>query len=70
VTPNIASSAEKCRLKALSRRCARTGAESYIVKPVGFQNFSEVNPHLRLEWALRKTARGVREREAHASKTR
>jgi CheY-like chemotaxis protein len=38
--------------------CRRLGAESYIVKPVGFQNFSEVTPHLRLEWALKKPARG------------
>jgi CheY-like chemotaxis protein/DNA-binding XRE family transcriptional regulator len=34
--------------------CRRLGAASYIVKPVGFQNFSEVVPHLRLDWALKK----------------
>jgi CheY-like chemotaxis protein len=34
--------------------CRRLGAASYIVKPVGFQNFSEVTPHLSLEWALKK----------------
>jgi DNA-binding NarL/FixJ family response regulator len=38
--------------------CRRLGAESYIVKPVGFQNFSEVTTHLRLEWALKKPSRG------------
>lgn len=37
--------------------CLRLGAASYIVKPVGFQNFSEVTPHLHLEWALRKPSR-------------
>jgi CheY-like chemotaxis protein len=34
--------------------CKRLGAESYIVKPVGFQNFSEITPHLKMEWALVK----------------
>ncbi len=38
--------------------CRRLGAASYIVKPVGFQNFSAVTPHLRLEWALQKPAPG------------
>jgi CheY-like chemotaxis protein len=38
--------------------CRRLGVEHYIVKPVGFQNFSEVTPHLSLEWALKKPARG------------
>jgi CheY-like chemotaxis protein len=38
--------------------CQRLGVESYIVKPVGFENFSEVTPSLRLEWALKKPARG------------
>lgn len=38
--------------------CRRLGAASYIVKPVGFQNFSEVTPLLHLDWAL------VRQREA------
>jgi two-component system response regulator len=38
--------------------CRRLGVESYIVKPIGFQNFSEVTPHLSLEWALKKPAPG------------
>ena len=41
--------------------CRELGAESYIVKPVGFQNFSEVTPHLELEWTLVKA---LRRREA------
>lgn len=32
----------------------RLGADAYIVKPVDFQNFSEVTPGLSLEWALLK----------------
>jgi CheY-like chemotaxis protein len=38
--------------------CRQLGAESYIVKPVGFHNFSEVTPQLRLDWALKKPSRG------------
>jgi CheY-like chemotaxis protein len=34
--------------------CRRLGAESYIIKPVGFQNFSEVMPRLSLAWMLVK----------------
>lgn len=34
----------------------RLGAESYIVKPVGFQNLTEVTPQLALNWALIKPA--------------
>jgi CheY-like chemotaxis protein/DNA-binding phage protein len=34
--------------------CRRLGAAHYIVKPVGFQNFSEVTSHLRLGWTLVK----------------
>lgn len=34
--------------------CRRLGVETYIVKPVGFRNFSEVIPHLEMEWALLK----------------
>jgi len=30
----------------------RLGADGYIVKPVGFQNLSEVTPKLNLQWAL------------------
>jgi len=36
---------------AVSRRL---GAEAYIVKPVDFQNLSEVTPQLSLQWALLK----------------
>jgi CheY-like chemotaxis protein/DNA-binding Xre family transcriptional regulator len=32
----------------------RLGAEAYIVKPVDFQNLSEVTPQLSLQWALLK----------------
>jgi CheY-like chemotaxis protein len=50
--------------------CRRLGAEGYIVKPVGFQNFSEATPPLRLEWALMKPSRGgARGTEGHESKT-
>jgi CheY-like chemotaxis protein len=34
--------------------CRRLGAETYIVKPVGFQNFSEVTARLSLAWTLVK----------------
>jgi CheY-like chemotaxis protein len=34
--------------------CRRLGVQTYIVKPVGFQNFSEVTPHLSLGWTLVK----------------
>jgi CheY-like chemotaxis protein len=32
--------------------CRRLGVRGYIVKPVGFQNFNEVAPHLEMAWAL------------------
>jgi two-component system, response regulator len=32
----------------------RLGADAYIVKPVDFQNFSEVIPKLNLQWAVLK----------------
>jgi CheY-like chemotaxis protein len=32
--------------------CRRLGAVSYIVKPLGFQNFSEVTSRLSLAWTL------------------
>jgi transcriptional regulator with XRE-family HTH domain len=35
-------------------KCRRLGAENYIVKPVGFHNFSEVTPRLSLAWMLIK----------------
>jgi CheY-like chemotaxis protein len=34
--------------------CRRLGAANYIVKPVGFQNFSELTPYLSLAWTLVK----------------
>ena len=34
--------------------CRRLGANTYIVKPVDFQNFSEVTPRLSLAWVLVK----------------
>lgn len=34
--------------------CQRLGAEAYIVKPLDFQNFSEVTPRLSLAWVLVK----------------
>jgi two-component system response regulator len=34
--------------------CRRLGAETYIVKPVDFQNFSEVTSQLKLAWTLVK----------------
>jgi two-component system response regulator len=34
--------------------CRRLGAESYIVKPVDFRNFSEVTTRLSLSWMLIK----------------
>jgi CheY-like chemotaxis protein len=39
--------------------CRRLGAASYIVKPVGFRNFSEVTPHLSLDWTLNKPSHGA-----------
>jgi len=34
--------------------CRRLGVETYLVKPVDFRDFSEVTPHLQLEWSLVK----------------
>jgi len=36
------------------------GAETYIVKPVDFYNFSRVTPDLHMEWALFKRGPGKR----------
>jgi CheY-like chemotaxis protein len=36
--------------------CRRLGAEDYIVKPVRFENFSEVTRHFRFGWELVKPA--------------
>jgi two-component system, response regulator len=35
--------------------CRRLGAETYIVKPVDFQNFSEATSNLSLAWTLVKS---------------
>jgi CheY-like chemotaxis protein len=37
--------------------CRRLGVETYIIKPVGFQKFSEVTSNLNLGWTLVKPAR-------------
>lgn len=37
--------------------CRRLGATHYIVKPVGFENFSEVTPLLHLDWVLKRPLR-------------
>jgi CheY-like chemotaxis protein len=34
------------------KECRRLGADEYIIKPVGFQKFSEVTHHFRFGWAL------------------
>jgi CheY-like chemotaxis protein len=36
--------------------CRRLGAETYIVKPVGFENFGEVTRRFQLDWALLHSA--------------
>jgi CheY-like chemotaxis protein len=36
--------------------CKRLGAESFIAKPVDFQNFSAMTLQLSLQWALLKPA--------------
>jgi CheY-like chemotaxis protein len=38
--------------------CRRLGADRYIVKPVSFQNFSEVTHHFQFRWALVEASRG------------
>jgi CheY-like chemotaxis protein len=47
--------------------CRRLGVETYIVKPVGFQKFSEVTPNLNLAWTLVKPARVEKSRPAQVS---
>ena len=37
--------------------CRELGVQSYIVKPVGFINFSEVTQRLHMDWALKKSSR-------------
>jgi CheY-like chemotaxis protein len=43
--------------------CRRLGVAAYIVKPVGFQNFSETIAKLEMEWALIKATPGARDEE-------
>jgi CheY-like chemotaxis protein/DNA-binding Xre family transcriptional regulator len=43
------------------RTSKKLGADGYIVKPVGFQNLSEVTPQLSLQWALLKSAKSERD---------
>lgn len=35
--------------------CRALGVESYVMKPLDFQNLSQVTPHLELEWTLVKS---------------
>ena len=39
----------------------RLGANAYIVKPVGFENFSQVTPQMSLRWAVLPPGLGSRE---------
>jgi CheY-like chemotaxis protein len=39
--------------------CRRLGVDTYIVKPVGFHNFSEVTHHFRFGWALLEPSRAL-----------
>ena len=48
--------------------CRRLGVESYIVKPVGFQNFSKVTSNLEMEWALVKPWRWISGATARTAK--
>jgi two-component system response regulator len=41
--------------------CRRLGVAAYIVKPVGFENFSGITPRLSLAWALVQNGRSARE---------
>lgn len=47
--------------------CRRLGVETYIIKPVGFQKFSEVTPDLNLAWTLVKPARAEMAKSGGAS---
>ena len=38
--------------------CRRLGVDKYIVKPVGFQNFSDITPALGLNWTLQRPLTG------------
>lgn len=41
------------------REALQLGAQSYIVKPVGFQNFSESTSKLSFRWAMLNPAEGI-----------
>jgi CheY-like chemotaxis protein len=47
--------------------CRRLGVETYIIKPVGFQKFSEVTRNLDLAWTLVKPARAERSKSGQLS---
>jgi CheY-like chemotaxis protein len=47
--------------------CRRLGAETYIIKPVGFQKFSEITPALNLAWTLVKPDRTKRDNSGPSS---
>jgi two-component system, response regulator len=47
--------------------CRRLGVETYIIKPVGFQKFSEVTRNLNLAWTLVKPARAERSKSSQLS---
>jgi two-component system response regulator len=51
--PVIVLTASSVDKDAMASR--RLGADAYIVKPVGFQNLSEVVPQVSLHWALLKS---------------
>jgi two-component system response regulator len=46
------------------------GSEAYIVKPVDFQNLSEVTPQLSLSWALLKPVAGAFKRRTLVTNVR
>lgn len=39
--------------------CRELEASGYIVKPVGFRNFSEITPHIHMEWILANQTSGL-----------
>jgi CheY-like chemotaxis protein/DNA-binding XRE family transcriptional regulator len=41
------------------RAARELGADSYIVKPLEFENFSQVTPQLRFRWALLESGNGI-----------
>ncbi|WP_138223064.1 response regulator [Nibricoccus aquaticus] len=47
------------RLHRDVEECLRLGAEAYLVKPVGFENFSKVTAGLNMTWALFKSEPGA-----------